>query len=74
MAILYEGPFCANTSWTMYDNGGYFCCDAGKLGYKNLNSNSNGCADTGYQVKDGDAWLSAIGQETKRERRNPMLP
>ena len=66
MAILNEGPFCANTAWTMYDNAGYFC-DAVMPGYQNTRSNSDGCARPGYQAASSENYLSPIGQKAKRE-------
>lgn len=44
---LLRNPNCANASWTLYDNAGFFCCAPGAIGYASLFSNSDGCADPG---------------------------
>jgi hypothetical protein len=67
VAIIQEGPFCANESWTLFNNNGYFCCDAGRPGYKNTKKNSYGCANPGYQTETWETWLTPIGQKAKRE-------
>ncbi|KAF1809206.1 hypothetical protein P152DRAFT_172664 [Eremomyces bilateralis CBS 781.70] len=77
MAILDEGPFCANTSWNMYDNGGYFCCDVGMPGYQNTELNSNGCARPGFQLASSETYLTPLGQESKptaSSNTSPSLP
>ncbi|KAI0466445.1 hypothetical protein F4859DRAFT_519098 [Xylaria cf. heliscus] len=42
---LVETPSCANSSWIMFDNNGYFCCEDGQVGY-NL-GNTDGCSRSG---------------------------
>ncbi|KAF2667703.1 hypothetical protein BT63DRAFT_298581 [Microthyrium microscopicum] len=74
IAILSDGPFCANATWTMYDNGGYFCCDAGLAGYQNTITNSNGCANPGYQVANGENFLPPIGQKPKATANSTSIP
>lgn len=32
-------PPCANATWDMFDNGGYFCCEPGVQGYNRSNTN-----------------------------------
>lgn len=32
-------PPCANATWDMFDNGGYFCCDPNVQGYNRSNTN-----------------------------------
>ena len=49
---LLPNPSCANSSWTLYDNGGYFCCAPGTIGYNASLSYSDGCADPGLPPED----------------------
>lgn len=64
--ILDEGPFCANTSWKMYDNYGYFCCDPKLDGFSN--GIGVGCAkESTYSLASGQDWISTTAmQESKR--------
>ncbi|KAI1425370.1 hypothetical protein F5Y12DRAFT_795920 [Xylaria sp. FL1777] len=48
---IVETPSCANSSWVMYNNGGYFCCEKGQVGY-NL-TNTDGCIMSGEALPDG---------------------
>ncbi|SPO04124.1 uncharacterized protein DNG_06807 [Cephalotrichum gorgonifer] len=58
-AELVREPHCANTTWDLYDNGGYFCCEKGLVGYA-ATTNSNGCAQPGYAFQDGETVLKLI--------------
>lgn len=68
---LSTRPLCANATWDLFDNGGFFCCEHGSLGY-NV-SNTNGCTFPG-QVINGSvirplrATRSGIGNEKLRLR------
>ncbi|KAL2822766.1 hypothetical protein BDW59DRAFT_163578 [Aspergillus cavernicola] len=52
---LQASPHCANRTWDLYINGGYFCCQPGSTGYA-TNMNSNGCGTPG----DDDTPLEII--------------
>lgn len=56
---LLQSPSCANTTWNLYDNEGYFCCEPGKIGYASPKSFSDGCADPGVPP-DGAVLLSVV--------------
>lgn len=53
-------PKCANSTWDLYDNDGYFCCLPGYQGYAVKSTNSNGCASPGYQLQPGEVLLRLI--------------
>jgi hypothetical protein len=36
---------CANSTWDLYDNGGYFCCEHGLEGFNETTTFSNVCAE-----------------------------
>ncbi|KAI0433656.1 hypothetical protein F5Y09DRAFT_298446 [Xylaria sp. FL1042] len=57
---LVETPSCANSSWIMYDNGGYFCCERGQVGYGLRNT--DGCATSGEALPDGAVPIAAVDQ------------
>lgn len=57
---LIPTPRCANTTWDLYDNDGYFCCLPGLIGYAAKNTNSNGCASPGYEFQAGEVQLRLI--------------
>ncbi|KAK0743450.1 hypothetical protein B0T18DRAFT_185007 [Schizothecium vesticola] len=57
---LIENPRCANETWDLYDNGGYFCCLRGLFGYAARVTNSNGCGSEGYILKSGEVRLPLI--------------
>ncbi|KAI4227291.1 MAG: hypothetical protein LQ349_006731 [Xanthoria aureola] len=46
-ATLLQNPTCANSTWSLYDNHGYFCCPPGTIGYNASRTFSDGCADPG---------------------------
>lgn len=62
-ALLPE-PKCSNSTWDLFDNRGYFCCEHGLPGYDN--QGTDGCASPGYQFEGGEAILSTVqaGQGT----------
>ncbi|RFU25465.1 hypothetical protein B7463_g10868, partial [Scytalidium lignicola] len=45
---LLKNPSCANKTWTLYDNEGFFCCDPSKIGYAASLTGSDGCAHPGF--------------------------
>ncbi|KAF2679271.1 hypothetical protein K458DRAFT_119530 [Lentithecium fluviatile CBS 122367] len=55
---LQSKPRCANATWDLFDNGGYFCCARGLPGY-NI-SGTNGCASPGFVYKGNEQALSTI--------------
>ncbi|KAK0704353.1 hypothetical protein B0H67DRAFT_348209 [Lasiosphaeris hirsuta] len=65
-ALLIENPRCANGTWDLYDNGGFFCCLKGLFGYAARVTDSNGCGSEGYILKSGEVRLPLIkaGQAT----------
>jgi hypothetical protein len=58
-------PVCANSTWDLYDNDGYFCCEHGLPGYNN--SNTNVCASPGSSV-DGMYLLPLVNAGESMER------
>ncbi|KAK0634099.1 hypothetical protein B0T14DRAFT_492125 [Immersiella caudata] len=59
-ASLVQNPRCANETWDLYDNGGYFCCLKGLFGYAARVTNSNGCGSEGYILKSGEVMLPLV--------------
>ncbi|KAM7212121.1 hypothetical protein V8F06_012484 [Rhypophila decipiens] len=57
---LIPSPNCANETWDLYDNDGYFCCLPGFLGYAAKSTDSNGCASPGYKLQTGEVLLRLI--------------
>ncbi|KAI1204069.1 uncharacterized protein F4807DRAFT_449062 [Annulohypoxylon truncatum] len=57
---IVESPRCANSSWIMYDNEGYFCCDPGYVGY-NLNF-TDGCSRSDTSIPDDALPLAQVDQ------------
>ncbi|KAI9375187.1 hypothetical protein BJX61DRAFT_495156 [Aspergillus egyptiacus] len=56
---LQAKPACANSTWDLYYNGGYFCCEQGKAGYA-TDVDSNGCGTPG----ESDTPLEIISSGT----------
>ncbi|KAK3380992.1 hypothetical protein B0H63DRAFT_474716 [Podospora didyma] len=56
---LLQTPRCANQTWDLYDNDGFFCCLKGFVGYAST-SNSDGCASPGYTFQSGEVLLRII--------------
>lgn len=52
-------PHCANSTWDLYINGGYFCCDKGTIGYA-VDGGSNGCGEPGYKLQEGETSLKVV--------------
>jgi hypothetical protein len=50
-------PLCANATWDLYDNVGYFCCEKGLIGYNR--NKTNGCSKEG-EVPQGVQMLSRL--------------
>jgi hypothetical protein len=55
---LLKKPSCANETWDLYNNGGYFCCERGFTGYSA--EESDGCAEPGYALKAGQVSLPIL--------------
>jgi hypothetical protein len=49
---LLEKPRCANETWDLYNNEGYFCCLQGTTGFSTADHNSDGCAVPGDSFAD----------------------
>lgn len=60
---LVQEPRCANATWDLYDNGGYFCCPHDTIGFA-LAGQYDGCAGTGYSFGDQDTRLEVISSGT----------
>lgn len=60
---LVQEPRCANATWDLYDNGGYFCCPHDTIGFA-LAGQFDGCAGTGYSFGDQDTRLKVISSGT----------
>lgn len=56
---LVAKPKCANETWDLYDNNGYFCCLQDTTGYSTP-GNSDGCASPGYPFSEDETLLSKI--------------
>ncbi|KAI1269467.1 hypothetical protein F5Y18DRAFT_370062 [Xylariaceae sp. FL1019] len=61
---IVQAPFCSNSSWNMYDNNGYFCCQDGWVGYE-TKGNSDGCSQSGESLPDGAFALAVVDQHTR---------
>lgn len=59
-ALVASGPWCADPTWVLCDNNGYFCCLPGLTCYND--SNIDGCAYPGYQVRANQQVLPALHQ------------
>ncbi|KAI0442120.1 hypothetical protein F4803DRAFT_384519 [Xylaria telfairii] len=59
-AAIVETPLCANSSWVMFDNAGYFCCESGQVGY-NL-GNTDGCSTSGRALPENANPLAVVNQ------------
>ncbi|KAL4968814.1 uncharacterized protein BDV14DRAFT_166791 [Aspergillus stella-maris] len=62
---LQAKPACANRTWDLYYNGGYFCCEQGTKGYA-TSFDSNGCGEPGYELADSETPLSIISSGVTR--------
>lgn len=51
-------PVCANATWDLFDNGGFFCCESGYRAYNRRSTNV--CAKPGVSVSAGDIPLTLI--------------
>ncbi|KAI1265899.1 hypothetical protein F5Y18DRAFT_30863 [Xylariaceae sp. FL1019] len=59
-ADLRATPYCANSSWVMFNNRGFFCCDRGAVGYND--SNVDGCLPPDSNLPDGAVPLAVLVQ------------
>ncbi|KAI1478615.1 hypothetical protein F4774DRAFT_384528 [Daldinia eschscholtzii] len=59
-AAAVETPRCANSSWAMFDNAGFFCCERGYIGYNF--GGTDGCSKSGAVLPDGALPLAEISQ------------
>ncbi|KAE8380020.1 hypothetical protein BDV26DRAFT_279824 [Aspergillus bertholletiae] len=60
---LVKEPRCANATWDLYDNGGYFCCPHDTIGFA-MAGEYDGCAGTGYTFADQDTVLKVLASGT----------
>ncbi|KAK6832528.1 hypothetical protein RU639_003865 [Aspergillus parasiticus] len=58
-AALNGQPRCANSTWDLYINGNYYCCEQGTIAYAK-DGGSNGCGNPGYKLQAGETSLSII--------------
>ena len=65
---LLKNPSCANSTWTLYDNGGYFCCAPDKIGYAASLTASDGCANPGFPP-NGAQLLSVVSAGQSKIKR-----
>ncbi|KAI5920257.1 hypothetical protein F4810DRAFT_447941 [Camillea tinctor] len=59
-STLATTPYCANSSWIMYDNAGYFCCEDGQIGYNNRGT--DGCVSSSADIPNGAMALATVAQ------------
>ncbi|KAA8652746.1 uncharacterized protein ATNIH1004_001651 [Aspergillus tanneri] len=57
---LEAKPFCANSTWDLYYNGGYFCCEQGATAFAKEGGGSDGCAIPGYHLQSGEQKVPII--------------
>lgn len=70
--ILDQGSYCANQSWNMFDNGGFFCCEAPTQGF--TNGPFDGCADpSSTALSSGETFVPLHGQVAKRKSHTRAL-
>ncbi|KAL8958101.1 MAG: hypothetical protein Q9193_004778 [Seirophora villosa] len=63
-STLLQEPTCANTTWTLYDNQGYFCCAPGTIGYNATETFSSGCAIPGSPPRGAELLAVVSAGET----------
>lgn len=67
-AEIVQEPVCADSSWSLYNNGGvdsgYFCCLSTSSGYAVGLGGSNGCGNPGYVLQSGEIALQVLSQST----------
>ncbi|KAI4170834.1 MAG: hypothetical protein LQ348_007043 [Seirophora lacunosa] len=63
-STLLQEPACANTTWTLYDNQGYFCCAPGTIGYNATETFSSGCAIPGSPPRGAELLAVVSAGET----------
>ena len=59
-ALVVAGPWCADPSWVLCNNNGYFCCLWGQTCYSD--GNTDGCAYPGYELGPSQQVLQPIHQ------------
>ena len=69
---LLEEPRCANASWTLYDNHGYFCCAPGSIGYNDSRTFSDGCAAPGTPPQGAEYLAVVSAGQSKCQPINPI--
>ena len=57
---MASGPRCADPTYNLCENDGYFCCLPGKLCYSN--GDTDGCANDDYKLSAGEHFLPTISQ------------
>lgn len=70
---LLKNPSCANKTWTLYDNEGYFCCEPGTVGYAALKSGSDGCADPGVSLNGAEVLSVVSAGQSKTEDKHFLV-
>ena len=56
--VAAEKPRCANATWDLFDNDGYFCCERKHQAFNR--SGTNACVDAGETVRPGDKVLIVV--------------
>ncbi|OBT43121.1 hypothetical protein VE00_07676 [Pseudogymnoascus sp. WSF 3629] len=51
-------PQCANPEHDMYDFDGFFCCEQGRKGYGNTDTDGDGCGAPDYELQKFEKWLT----------------
>lgn len=59
-ALVDAGPWCADPTWVLCNNNGYFCCLSGQTCYKD--GNTDGCAYPGQELGRNQQVLQPIHQ------------
>ena len=60
---MSAGPWCADPSWTLCNNNGYFCCLPGQTCYNE--DNVDGCAEPGQKLSNTQQALQVIHQQPR---------
>ena len=67
---LSASPRCANQTWTLCSNNGFFCCLPGYQCYSK--GDTDGCGEPGYVLKEGESPVSTFSQIPPELRTSPI--
>jgi hypothetical protein len=62
-ALVDAGPWCADPTWVLCDNNGYFCCSSAQTCYNE--GNTDGCAFPGQALGPNQQVLQPIHQRLR---------